>query len=294
LTHKLYAIDFARLETMATLKSRVAGSFGNANIFGAGLVMLAGVLMAIAINVKGVLKYLSIATYVGLAMAVMVTTASRTALLGLVAVSGFSVILSLRRGSRLWALMLMVLIGAGLMFVRAHAYELPLLPRVQEILTGEGSMTQDAFNARWGIWMRSLARARESILFGTGASKITAQLTDNGYFYTLLRIGILGLILYMSMLAALLVRGLRVLFKEGGHYQRAVLMAFIVVLINHSIFEVTADIFWGIQYGAIFAAFMGMLCGFTGQIIYEDDDSRAYEYQSAELEDGSEEFAYGL
>ena len=280
LVNQLYTIELKRLETLGSIKQRIGGSFGNPNVFGGCLVMLSGIILAIVISQKGIWRYLSISLYIALGAAVTLGTASRTALAGFVVVAGTVLTLSMRRGSRLPTLILMVLAFMGFMFVRAYAEDLGFSERVVDIVSGGGKLTEDAVYVRWDMWMHSLSRATESLLFGTGASKTVRQLTDNGYFYILMRMGILGLGMYLMMLLALFVRGLKSLFGERNLLKRAALLAFIMVVVNNSIFEVTGEFFSNIRYGGIFAGFMGLLCGLSYQLKEEQAALKEYDYMA--------------
>ncbi len=75
--------------------------------------------------------------------------------------------------------------------------------------------------------------------------------------------------MYLLMLFGLLIRGLKVLYIEKQPFQRMMLLIVVVILINHCIFEMTGDFFWAPKYSALFAAFMGLLCGVSGQSFKE-------------------------
>jgi hypothetical protein len=132
---RFYGIEWTRLEEIG-IGARIVGTFGNSNVFGGSLAMLSALILAFATNIKGLTRYFSLAVFIGLGAAILVTTASRTALFGYLAVSGVSLILSLRRGSRFPAFLAMIVIIGTIMFVRGHVYELSLHQRVQDILTG--------------------------------------------------------------------------------------------------------------------------------------------------------------
>jgi O-antigen ligase len=281
----MYAIEWTRLETGATT-ARVGGTFGNANYFGLCLVMLAAVCLAAAINIKGLTRLLAITTYVSLGAAVLITTASRTAVIALFIITGISILLSMRGRSKIPALFIMIIVMGVIFFVLTHLEDLPLSTRVRDIVgRPERAKTINAsLHARYIMWEDSLARAKENILLGEGMSKMRLQLTDNGYIITLLRVGIIGLGIYLSLLLLLFTRGIKALHIEKRPFQRTLLLTSFVVLINHMTFEITGDFFWSVQYGAIFAAFMGLLCGlsrkaldeyyYQGEEYYEDADEK--------------------
>ena len=141
----------------------------------------------------------------------------------------------------------------------------------------------ESLHSRYRIWYDSLARAKDNILLGEGMSKMYRQLTDNGYIITLLRTGILGLGLYLMMLLSLFIQSIKALYIEKRPLQRTLLLTSFIVLINHMIFEITGDFFWNVQYGAIFAAFMGLLCSLYRKTLAENY------YQDEEYCENSEE-----
>jgi O-antigen ligase len=140
-----------------------------------------------------------------------------------------------------------------------------------------------------GMWQDSLYKAKKSILVGVGASKTISQLTDNGYIYTLLRIGIIGLTIFVLMIISLFILGVRSFALTYSSSKRAAILAFTMVVVNIAVFEITGEFFWNIRYGEVFATFMGLLCGLSNQIKYEyqcgvyGDDDNYYpidEYES--------------
>jgi O-antigen ligase len=273
---RFYGIEWTRLEEIGT-GVRVVGTFGNPNHFGLCLVVLAAVSLAIVINMKGLIRLLAAGTFVSLGAAVLITTASRTALIAFLMITAISLLLSLRGRAVIPVLVLTMLMIGMFIFVRAYADVLPLNPRVKSIIgfggqESIGSPLQD----RYVMWEESMRKAKESIVFGVGISKMTYQTTDNGYIIMLLRTGIIGLSIYISMLVALFIRGIKALHIEKKPFQRTVLLMSVIVLINHMIFELTGDFFWSVQYCAIFAAFMGLLCGLSRQALdknyYQGED----------------------
>lgn len=271
LVERFYAIEWIRLET-GGIGGRVGGTFGNPNLFGLCLVMLAVVSLAIAINMKGLTRLLAIGTFAGLGAAIPITTGSRTAVIAFVMVTGILILLSLRGRSRIPAAVFMILMLVTFVFVRTHLRELPLLPRTIEIIGGGGQTRtiNEGLHARYLLWQSSLREAKQSIIWGVGTSKLGEQLTDNGYIITLLRTGIIGLGVYLLMLLSLFIRGIKALHIEKRPFQRTVLLMSFIVLINHMIFELTGDFFWSVQYSAIFAAFMGLLCSLSRQALDEN------------------------
>lgn len=276
LVERFYAIDWTRLEETG-IGARVVGTLGNPNQFGLYLVMLAVVSLAIAINMKGLIKLLAAVSFVSIGLAVLMTTASRTALIAFFMVTTISLLLSLRGKAIIPVLLLTILILGVFIFVRIYADTLQLNPRIKSIIgVGEQKSIGSMLHSRSILWERSLREAKKSIVIGVGISKRIYQLTDNGYILTLLRTGIIGLSIYLLMLLTLFIRGIKALHIEKRPFQRTVLLTSFIVLINHMIFEITGDFFWSVQYSAIFAAFMGLLCSLSRQALdenyYEGED----------------------
>jgi len=270
LVERFYAVEWTRLEKTG-IGTRVVGTFGNPNQFGLCLVMLAAVSLAIAINMKGFTRLLATGTFVSLGLAVLMATASRTALIAFFMITAISLLLSLRGKAIIPVVLLTVLMFGILIFIRTHADTLPLNPRIKGVIgvSDEESMGS-ILQARYLLWERSMREAKESIVFGVGISKTIYQTTDNGYIIMLLRMGIIGLSIYISMLAALFIRGVKALRIEKRPYQRTVLLTSFIVLINHMIFELTGDFFWSVETSAILAAFIGLLCGSSRQALEEN------------------------
>ncbi|MDD5326965.1 MAG: O-antigen ligase family protein [Phycisphaerae bacterium] len=273
LMNKLYTLEGEQLLTQQSSyieRVRVMGTFGNANVFGGSLVMLSAMLISFAISSKGLKRYLSTATFLALAVTVLITTGSRTSLIGLTVVSSLSFILSLRKGTRIKAFIFLILFLTIVIFIRTNAENLPINPRLKDLLLGGNNITKgESFLARLGMWTDSLAKAKDSILVGVGASKTVTQLTDNGYIYTLLRVGIIGLTLYVSMIVSLFILGIKSFALTSSPLKRAALLAFTMVVVNSAIFELSGEFFWNIRYGEVFATFMGLLCGLSNQTRYE-------------------------
>lgn len=279
LVERFYAVKWTALEEKG-IGARVVGTFGNPNHFGLCLVMLAAVSLAIAINMKGLTRLLATGTFVSLGLSVLITTASRTALIAFLMITAISLLLSLRSRAVIPVVLLTMLMIGVFIFARAFADVLPLNPRVKFIIgVGEEKPISALLHARYLLWERSMREAKESIVFGVGMSKTIYQTTDNGYLITLLRTGIIGLGVYISMLTALFIRGVKALRIEKRPYQRTVLLASFMVLINHMIFELTGDFSWAVQYSAIFAAFIGLLCSSSRQALDENyyQDEEYYE-----------------
>ena len=286
LVERFYAIEWTRLEKIG-IGARVVGTFGNPNHFGLCLVMLAAVSLAIAINMKGLMRLLAIGTYACLGLAVLITTASRTSLIAFLMISAISLLLSLRGRAKWSAMVLIVLLGSVLIFVYTNIDKLPLHPRMKALLGGGGETKSinEIMQARYLMWERSVREAKESIIFGVGQRKGIIQTTDNGYIIMVLRTGIVGLCVYLLMLLSLFIRGIKGLHIEKRPFQKTVLLTSFIVLINHMIFEMTGDFFWAVQYSAIFAAFMGLLCSLSREALDEKYYSDYYDYELSESGD---------
>jgi len=61
--------------------------------------------------------------------------------------------------------------------------------------------------------------------------------------------------------------------RETDQDKKALMLALILVLLSHCMFEVTGEFFWSLLYGQIFVAFMGFLCSFATQIRQEQQNS---------------------
>ena len=285
LMNKLYTFEGSgqlQVQLMhETGRARVIGTFGNPNVFAGSLVMLCAILISFAINSKGFKKYSSIATFLTLVAAILFTTGSRTSIAGLFVISSCTLVLSLRKGTRLKAIIYLALFVVMVIFIQKNIEYLPVNVRLKEILQGTtGGGTLVSFHTRWAMWMKSFHQAEKSLLFGVGASKGIEQITDNGYFYTLLRIGLVGLGTYIIMTISLFVSGLRAFALSSSPLKRASLLAFTMVVVNSAVFEMTGEFFWNIRYGGMFGMIMGLLCGLSYQIkdeyqyaAYDDNDN---------------------
>jgi O-antigen ligase len=271
--------------------ARVVGTFGNTNVFGICMSLLATASLVIGIYMKGLLKLVGIGTFVILAAAVLITTGSRTAFIGLVAVTGLTLLLSMQGQTRLVVLILMILIGSMFVWVLEHIDELPINPRIKTVLGG-GRSIHDSLYSRYVIWQEGLNEAKKSILWGQGTSTETGSfVSDNDYVYTLLLTGIIGLGTYLSMLFFLLIRAFKTLHLEHRPLQRAVVLMPGMILIEHMLFEMTGEFFWSVQYGMVLGVFMGVLCGAIAQNI---EEQKVYGYQNYQLDEpeGTEEMSF--
>jgi hypothetical protein len=277
---RFYSIEYSRLEIeMTGTQSRVVGTFGNPNLFSACLVILALSALAIAVYMKGFVKLVGILMFTGLAVTSTVATASRTAFVALGITTTLGLLISLRGGSRIWVLLLMAMMVVGFMFFRANVHKLNLNERMRDIVTGSGSVIDESMANRFVMWARDIRETKQSPLWGLGSSKAFIQITDNGYIIMFRFTGLMGLSTYLIMLLLLLRRSAKALLIVKSPLQNALMLMCFLVLINHMLFEVTADFFWSVQYGSLFAAFMGMLCGISAQIIDERECSQNYNYE---------------
>ena len=247
--------------------SRVVGTFGTSNVFSGLLVMLSAFCLAFGIHLKTIGRLVAMGLFFVLGLTLFTTTASRTGLAGFVAVSVAGVVLSLRKGSRIYAVIFLLIASAVLFFVLPAVVDsLPVHPRVKDFVYGHIGL-QESLYSRHLIWKDAFAVASESPIIGVGASKTADQLTDNGYVQMYLRTGIAGVLLYGGMLLTLFVMALRSWRYTVAGWQRALLLGTLLVLVNHVLFEWTGDFFWHIRYGAVLGAFIGMMCGFSRQLI---------------------------
>ena len=282
---KYYAAKWEYLEMRARgVTSRVVGTFGNPNRFSLGLVVVAAGALAGTIYQKGPLKLLSLASYLFLGAVLLIATGSRTGLVGLFIVTAFILILSLTGRARVWVMLLIIFMVLAYIFVRANIERIPLNPRMKVILGGGGTIQTipESLFARYVMWKEALAEVSESWIIGIGATKAQKQLSDNGYIQMLLRTGIIGLLVYVLMYVALLRRGLKAFFAETAPHRKAIITAVTGVLVGQMVFEITGDFFWNPQNQALFAAFVGVLCGISGQTLYEGGAQRIDYQEPAE------------
>jgi hypothetical protein len=280
---RFYETEWSRLAIPGKgTGARVVGTFGNTNVFGISMVLLALASLAIGIHMKGPLKLVGIGTFVILAAAVLITTGSRTAFIGLMVATGFAFLLSLHGKAKLPALILMIIIGGTFIFVLEHINELPINPRIKTVLGG-GISIKNSLYSRYVLWQEGLKEAKKTILWGQGTStEVGSFISDNDYVYTLLLTGMVGLGTYLSMLFFLFIRGLRTLRLEHRPPQRAMLVTSFAILIGHMLFEMTGEFFWDVLYGTLFGAFMGLLCGTSTQ---STEEQHSLNYQGCELDE---------
>ncbi|MBI9015960.1 MAG: O-antigen ligase family protein [Phycisphaerae bacterium] len=263
---KLYAVEYTRLEIeTSSIYSRVAGTFGNPNMFGYGLVFLGTTSLTSAIYLKGRYRFWHIVLYLFIGFAVLITTGSRTSLGAFVIVTFMVLIMSLKGNSKIGILFVMFMVIVLYFLVKVNIHSLPLNERVKDVLAGQEGAVEEGIYSRYALWEKSFEAAKESIVFGEGASRITFQLSDNGYIMMLLRTGIIGAILYLSLLIYLIIIGVSSCLNETRQLQKAIVYMGVAALVNHLIFELTADFLWNVELVAIWAAYMGILCGISYQ-----------------------------
>jgi hypothetical protein len=261
---QLYPVSQAQLHTLnrEIVFSRVTGTFGNPNVFGGVVVMLSAFCLNCGLYLKGMMRSIGLANYFILATVVLVTTGSRTALLGLACVSLMSILFSFRNGHRFPVIVVFILLSFAIFSLPFLLNVLPVNPRVQRFVSGEEAVFAiGGFLARLDMWQCSWLIVQDSILIGVGATKTTSQISDNGYVFTLLRVGIVGLSVYVSFLYFLLKKGLSSALQSKKRYHKAVLIGLTMIVCNHIIFEISGEFFWNIRYGALFCAMTGLLCG---------------------------------
>lgn len=260
---RYYATDIRRLEIeMTGTQARVLGTLGNPNVFAGFIVMLAAGTLAIAIYSKRLMRLAALATYFTLTVAVVIATASRTGIVALVVITGFILTISMQGRARWSALFLMFIFLTAFLTLRQQAADLRIInPRTRDLLIGQEGTVSAAVQSRSRLWERSLAEAKTSLLIGVGIKKKADHVTDNGYLFTLMTSGLLGLTAYLMMLGILFGRGLKRFFTEADRSRRMLFAGTVTILLTHAIFEMTGDFFWNISYGAIVAAFLGLLCG---------------------------------
>jgi O-antigen ligase len=282
---KLYSMSVEQLGTLEreTEFSRVVGTFGNANVYGGCMVMLAALMISYVMNAKRGAKIVGLICYLSLALAIVWTTSSRTSLVGLVIVTGMAIVLSFSGKARIGAFILLIITAISLLFLRDFAQQLPLDPRIKSFIGGQDVSTIESFQVRLQMWEHSLSVAKQSIFIGVGATKTVVQETDNGYVYTLMRIGLLGFCVYITMLILMVIRGFRGLRLALGTPVKTLILGMLLILLNDLIFEMTGEFFWHIRYGAVISAMFGFLCGASKQAIQD--------YNQNYQQDSSEEFS---
>lgn len=277
---RFYAMSAEKAATATRgLESRVGGTYGNPNMFALLLVILASGSLAFSINIKGPLKLMSMVSFAGLAGAILITTGSRTGMLTFVLVTGFLMLLSLRGKAKLWVLLFIILMLFSVTFVKANLYNLNLNPRIIVLLERRESL-DEGLSGRYGLWVDGIAKVKESIIWGKGMAKFSdKQLTDNGYIMVMLRTGITGFIVYISMFLSLFVLGLKAYWFEKRPYQKAMITFVLIALVSQMLYDVTADFFWLIEYSVLFTGLMGLLCSMSKQALDEKARQSVSYYQ---------------
>lgn len=288
LAAKYYATEIERLEKLWTGFGRATGTFGNTNVFAGSLTCFSAIVLPLVVNVKGILKYIILAMLACVVYILLTSIGSRTSIVGFAFILAVALLLSIRKGSRVPTLIVMCIALVSLLFLRQYAQDLPLPERIKDMISpGRGEYLREGIYVRTQMWKHSFEATKESFIFGVGPQKTETQLTDNGYFFTLLRLGIIGLTLYLLMLWKLFFRGLKAYIKEERLLYRAFMLGFLMVLLTHMVFEVTGEFFWHVKYGTFFAALVGMFCGFSCQIItdykYVDDNYQMTDETAVEL-----------
>jgi O-antigen ligase len=259
---QLYPVSQAQLHTLnrEIVFSRVTGTFGNPNVFGGVVVMLSAFCLNCGLYLRGIMRSIGLAIYFLLATVVLVTTGSRTALLGLACVSLMSIFFSFRKGHRFPVIVVFVFLSLAIFLLPFLLSVMPVNPRVQRFVSGEeGVFEIGSFMTRLKMWQSSWLIVKNSIIIGMGATKTTYQISDNGYVFTLLRVGVVGLSIYVSFLYFLLKKGLSAALQSKMRLQKTVLFGLTMIVCNHVIFEISGEFFWNIRYGALFCAMAGLL-----------------------------------
>ena len=276
LVERFYSIDYESLDIATEgTGSRVVGTFGNPNVWGACLVMLGSISIPTFIHMKGVIKLAALIVYMITGLAILYTTGSRSSVIALMAVSIFAIILSFRGKAIIWILIAAPLLFFFFLWIRANVDSIPINPRMKDFIKGEQTI-DEGIASRYSLWQGSLDAIEGSYIFGVGGSylSIRAQLSDNGYIQMLLRTGLVGLGVYLLMLIGLLFRGVKAFLREKESYFRFLMLLSLMVLVCHMLFEIVADFFFSVQYTAMLGVFMGLLCSSLRASI--DADSSQY------------------
>lgn len=273
----LYPASQAQMHTLGReiLFSRVTGTFGNPNVFGGATVMISAFLLNCSLHLKGTIRGFCFSSYLLLAVVLIVTTGSRTSLIGLAAITVLSVLFSLRRGSTKTAVFVGSILLLLALILPTFLPHIPVNPRLQKFMTDQQSaMDSQSLLTRIKMWNSRWNLVKGSILIGRGPTKTETQLTDNGYLYTLFRVGLLGLIVYLSMLGNTFIKGLTTLRKVDNKFRRGALLGLTLVIVNHAVFEMTGEFFWNIRYGALLSAMMGLLCAVCADVSFDREENR--------------------
>jgi O-antigen ligase len=260
---RFYAIDYESLEIATEGSgSRVVGTFGNPNVWGACLVMLGSVSIPAFIYMKGAIKLMALTVYMTSGLAIFFTTGSRTSVIALMAVSMFAIMFSFRGKAIIWVLIAVLFLFPFFIWLRANVDLLPVNPRMKDFIRGEQTINE-GLASRYELWRSSLDAIEGSYIFGVGGTHFirqSRQLSDNGYIMTLLRMGIIGLGVYLLMLIRLLFRGCMAFLREKESHIQCIMLLSLTILVCHMLFEIVADFFFSVQYTAVFGVFMGLLC----------------------------------
>ncbi|MFA6175933.1 MAG: O-antigen ligase family protein, partial [Phycisphaerae bacterium] len=241
LVERFYAIEYESLNIATEgTGSRVVGTFGNPNVWGACLVMLGSISIPAFIYLKGAtIKLAALAAYLISGLAILFTTGSRTSVIALMVVSMFAIMFSLRGKAIIWIIIAVPFIFSFFFWIRANVDSIPINPRMKNFIRGEQTI-EEGVSTRFGYWQGSLDAAKGSYIFGVGGTRFVRQqqqLADNGYIMMLLRTGLVGLGIYLLMLIRLSYRGSMTFLREKESHIRCLILISLMVLVCHILFE---------------------------------------------------------
>lgn len=230
--HWLWGTD--KLRSLQSTSPRVYGSFYNANWFGVYSVFLA--VCAWGLFYTREIAKLSFALYLILAVAFIVVSGSRTALIGIaVVVVSALLVVSFRRGIRQFIRVTvgLFLVLAAILFGATRFIDERFLRRWRELFTGEVVSSADS---RFETWVISWSRVLENPLVGTGVMGAP----HNSYLATLEAFGFIFGGLVLALYVALVGSSWLLSKRQEATIVVPILMAF-------SVMAATAEFFYTTQ-----------------------------------------------
>jgi O-antigen ligase len=139
-------------------------------------------------------------------------------------------------------------------------------------------VTAGSFYDRFYYWRLGLRDAMTSIIWGIGSSKFFSTFVDNGYISVLQKTGLIGLSMYLLLLGKAAFKSFRLYRRFASAFHAAILLSCFLAVFAHSVFEITAEMFWTVRYTGIFAAVIGIIYGLDRNF------REAYSYNSTDIE----------
>jgi O-antigen ligase len=226
---------------------RVTSFYGNPNTAALMTTVFAMYVLAYLAGRKGALAASQQRVLAGCVVSFLlfvVLCGSRTGLLAFVA--GVLVYLAATRPPWRWMLSIALVASVLVLFrdpilqqvraVNAYLYAglVLMLSGDWHALTSAGS----TLFARFARWQEALELYRMSPWIGLGPLRgVVTSATDNFYLYVLLRMGVLGLLLYFTLLAAVLTLAIREIRARRGIFGYFLLLATTVILVANVTLE---------------------------------------------------------